>query len=71
MSVVSSMHLIVLVLIVIFSFPDPTFFSGRCAQVIVSGSVIGKLGVVHPDVIQAFDLRMPVSALEINIEPFV
>lgn len=52
-------------------FVDPTFFSGRCAEVVVNERVIGKLGVVHPEVLQSFDLHMPVSALEINIESFV
>ena len=33
--------------------------------------VIGKLGVVHPDVTTAFDLAMPASALEIDIEHFL
>ena len=50
---------------------DATYFPGRCAEVVFNGITIGKLGVVHPDVLQAFDLHMPVSALEINIEPFL
>lgn len=28
-------------------------------------------GILHPEVITAFSLNMPCSALEINIEPFV
>ncbi|KAF4801849.1 Phenylalanine--tRNA ligase beta subunit [Turdus rufiventris] len=47
------------------------FFPGRCAEVFVKGQSIGKLGVVHPDVITKFELTMPCSVLEINIEPFV
>ena len=35
------------------------------------GKVIGKLGVLHPGVINAFELNMPASALEINIEPLL
>jgi phenylalanyl-tRNA synthetase beta chain len=27
-------------------------------------------GVVHPDVLAAFDLPYPVSALELDLEPF-
>ncbi|XP_033097809.1 phenylalanine--tRNA ligase beta subunit-like [Anneissia japonica] len=50
---------------------DPTFFKGRCAEVIVNGEHVGKLGVIHPDVLSKFDLSMPCSALEINIEPFL
>jgi phenylalanyl-tRNA synthetase beta subunit len=29
------------------------------------------MGVLHPDVVKAFDLHLPVSVVEINIEPFV
>ena len=29
------------------------------------------MGVVHPEVMTAFDLNMPASALEINIETFL
>ncbi|NXG31515.1 SYFB ligase, partial [Dromaius novaehollandiae] len=47
------------------------FFPGRCAEIIAKGQSIGKLGVLHPDVITKFELTMPCSALEINIEPFV
>jgi phenylalanyl-tRNA synthetase beta chain len=50
---------------------DPMYFPGRCAEVIVRGQVMGKLGVIHPNVISSFNLSMPASAVEINIEPFV
>ena len=50
---------------------DPTYISGRCAEVFSRGKVIGKLGVLHPGVITAFELNMPASALEINIEPLL
>lgn len=52
-------------------FTGTAFFPGRCAEVFAKGQSIGKLGVVHPDVITKFDLTMPCSVLEINIEPFV
>lgn len=47
------------------------FFPGRCAEIFVGGQSIGKLGVLHPDVITKFELTMPCSSLEINIEPFL
>nr|CAH7718408.1 unnamed protein product [Callosobruchus chinensis] len=50
---------------------DPTYFPGRCAEVICYGSSIGKIGVLHPNVLAKFELTNPCSALEINIEPFV
>ncbi|XP_028161926.1 phenylalanine--tRNA ligase beta subunit [Ostrinia furnacalis] len=50
---------------------DPAYFPGRCAEVVLRGEVIGKIGVIHPNVLAAFELTNPCSALEINIEPFV
>lgn len=55
----------------LYVFIDSTFFPGRCADVYGLGQKIGQVGVVHPDAILAFDLNLPASALEINIEPFL
>uniref|UniRef100_A0A8D0NGR9 Phenylalanine--tRNA ligase beta subunit n=1 Tax=Sus scrofa TaxID=9823 RepID=A0A8D0NGR9_PIG len=49
----------------------PAFFPGRCAEIFARGQSIGKLGVLHPDVITKFELTLPCSCLEINIEPFL
>lgn len=50
---------------------DSTFFPGRCAEILFGGKSIGRLGVLHPDVVTAFDLTMPCSALDVDIEPFL
>ncbi|KAI5646864.1 b3/4 domain-containing protein [Phthorimaea operculella] len=50
---------------------DPAYFPGRCAEVVLHGDVIGKVGVLHPTTLAAFELTNPVAALEINIQPFV
>ncbi|XP_061574753.1 phenylalanine--tRNA ligase beta subunit [Cololabis saira] len=50
---------------------DPTFFPGRCAEILVRGKSVGRLGVLHPDVINRFELTLPCSALEMDIEPFL
>eukprot|EP00057_Strongylocentrotus_purpuratus_P013914 XP_011668388.1 PREDICTED: phenylalanine--tRNA ligase beta subunit [Strongylocentrotus purpuratus] len=50
---------------------NPTYFSGRCAEVIVRGKSIGYLGVIHPNVVSKFELPNPCAALEISIEPFL
>ncbi|KAL4664662.1 hypothetical protein H8959_008645, partial [Pygathrix nigripes] len=49
----------------------PAFFPGRCAEIFARGQSVGKLGVLHPDVITKFELTMPCSSLEINIGPFL
>merc|ERR1712002_67502 len=50
---------------------ESTFLSGRSAEVIVNGKSIGKLGVLHPDVIKMFDLNLPCAIVELNIEKLV
>lgn len=50
---------------------DPAFFPGRCAEVVAYGVAVGKIGVLHPDVITKFELSLPCAAMEINIEPFL
>jgi phenylalanyl-tRNA synthetase beta chain len=56
-------------------FTDPTFFPGHAASIhcILDGktSVVGNFGVLHPTVLRNFELPMPVSALEINLEAFL
>lgn len=49
---------------------QPEFFPGRQADVVYRGHKVGHFGAVHPDVLAAFDIAFPVSALELNIEPF-
>ena len=50
---------------------DPTFFPGRCADVLFKGKKIGSFGIIHPDVLKNFNVDFVSSALEINIEPFL
>ncbi|KAK3359669.1 phenylalanyl-tRNA synthetase beta chain [Lasiosphaeria hispida] len=54
---------------------EPTFFNGRAAAIYVrlGGKVqrIGEFGVLHPTVLEKFDLRYPVSTLEVNLEVFL
>lgn len=50
---------------------DPSFFAGRCASVVYKGKVIGKIGVLHPTVLHAFELTTPCSVLEFNMEYFL
>ncbi|KAA3672266.1 phenylalanyl-tRNA synthetase beta chain, partial [Paragonimus westermani] len=52
---------------------DPTYFNGRCADVVLGPThrVIGRLGVIHPDVLRNFELTMPCSALQLDLEVFL
>jgi phenylalanyl-tRNA synthetase beta chain len=60
---------------------DSTFFPGRSAYIFLryidvetserKTIRIGSFGVLHPLVLQSFDLSTPTTAMEINLEPFV
>jgi len=50
---------------------NPTFFPGRCAEIVAYGVVVGHLGVLHPETFAKFELNLPVAAMEINIETFL
>ena len=54
---------------------DPTYLAGHAAAVYlrVDGEAkrIGAFGILHPKVLQKFELPFPTSALEINVEVFL
>ncbi|EFN85934.1 phenylalanine--tRNA ligase beta subunit [Harpegnathos saltator] len=50
---------------------DPAYFPQRCAEIVCYGEIIGKLGVLHPDVLSKFELNIPCSSMEIDIEQFL
>jgi phenylalanyl-tRNA synthetase beta chain len=65
---------------------NPTFFPGRCADVMLrrTGTAVrgeqseskvtrlGTFGILHPEVLHAFDIgEYPASALEVDLEPLM
>ncbi|TWU74804.1 phenylalanine--tRNA ligase subunit beta [Metarhizium rileyi] len=54
---------------------EETFFPGHAASVHLrlggKDRRIGEFGIIHPAVLEKFDLRYPVSTLEINLEVFL
>jgi len=50
---------------------DGLFFPGRCAELHYNGKPIGKMGVVHPEVLMKFDITNPCAVMEINLEVFL
>lgn len=54
---------------------EATFFKGHAAAIWVriAGKTVrvGEFGILHPTVLEKFDLRYPVSTLEINLEVFL
>lgn len=49
---------------------DGMFFPGRQAEVVCKEQVVGRFGVVHPDVLAFFGIPFPCSAVEMDVEPF-
>lgn len=46
----------------------PSFVRGRCAEVLVDGGPVGVFGEVAPSTIEAFELKYPVIAFELDLE---
>ena len=46
----------------------PTFISGRAADIVIDGETVGVIGEVHPEVLVAHDLELPVAAFELRID---
>ncbi len=45
----------------------PWYIPGRSADVIIGGEIVGHVGEVHPEVLEAFGIGMPVAAFELSI----
>lgn len=47
---------------------DPRFIPGRSARVIIGGKRSGILGEIHPEVLNAWGITVPVAAFELSLE---
>lgn len=54
---------------------DATFLKGHAAAIKLNlggkNYKIGEFGILHPSVLQKFELPYPVSTLELNLEVFL
>ena len=48
---------------------DPRYFPTRGFSVLLRGQKIGSVGVLHPEILANFELKFPVSALELEFDP--
>ncbi|MBI5390782.1 phenylalanine--tRNA ligase subunit beta [Candidatus Woesearchaeota archaeon] len=46
----------------------PSFLQGRAGKILVQGKEIGFLGEIHPQVLENFNIEMPVAGFEIDIQ---
>jgi phenylalanyl-tRNA synthetase beta chain len=47
---------------------DLMFFPKRGADIYLKGKAIGSIGILHPDVLDNFHLKYPVTCFEIRLE---
>ncbi len=52
------------------SIDHPTFLDGRAAAVELDGERCGVIGEVHPRILEAYDLEVPVAAFECRMDGF-
>lgn len=50
---------------------DEAFFPGRRVDVLWKSAKVGVLGIVHPEVLGNYELKHPVSGLELDLQPFL
>ncbi|MAG77565.1 MAG: phenylalanine--tRNA ligase subunit beta [Colwelliaceae bacterium] len=48
---------------------SPGLIEGRSALILLHNKVIGYLGEAHPETLRAWNIKMPLSILEISLEP--
>ena len=46
---------------------DDAFIDGRRADILVNGKKVGVFGELHPEVLEAFELTMPVVGFELDL----
>jgi len=48
---------------------DRKYFDKRGANVMLEGKKVGTIGVLHPEVMEHFQLKNPVSLVELDFKP--
>jgi phenylalanyl-tRNA synthetase beta chain len=51
--------------------PHPSFLEGRAGNIVVSGQVLGVIGEVHPEVLERWQITVPVVAFDVNLSKFI
>ncbi|GKS65262.1 phenylalanine--tRNA ligase beta subunit [Nitrospira sp.] len=45
----------------------PSFLEGRAGQIVVAGKPVGVIGELHPEVLERWQIAMPVVAFDVNL----
>jgi len=51
--------------------PHPSFLEGRAGRIIVGGRSVGIIGEVHPQVLERWQISMPVVSFDVNLSQLV
>ena len=46
----------------------PSFLEGRVGKIVVNGQSIGLIGELHPEVLEAWQISMPISVFELEVD---
>ena len=47
---------------------SPYYIDGRCGKIIVNNKEIGYIGEIHPRILNNIKVKMPITALELNVD---
>eukprot|EP00825_Cyclidium_porcatum_P039787 TRINITY_DN48_c0_g1_i4.p2 TRINITY_DN48_c0_g1~~TRINITY_DN48_c0_g1_i4.p2 ORF type:complete len:127 (+),score=39.74 TRINITY_DN48_c0_g1_i4:2-382(+) len=48
---------------------DSVFLEGKQAQIMYKNQVVGKIGILHPEILDTYEWPYPISLFELNLEP--
>jgi phenylalanyl-tRNA synthetase beta chain len=51
--------------------PHPSFLEGRAGSIVVDGKTLGVIGEVHPEVLERWQIAVPVVAFDLNLSQFI
>jgi phenylalanyl-tRNA synthetase beta chain len=51
--------------------PHPSFLEGRAGAIVVSGHTLGVIGEVHPEVLERWQIGVPVVAFDLNLSQLI
>lgn len=51
--------------------PHPSFLEGRAGKIVVGGKSIGVIGEVHPEVLEHWQISVPVVSFDVNLSQLI
>ena len=51
--------------------PHPSFLEGRAGKIVLSGKAMGVIGEVHPEVLERWQIGVPVVAFDVNLSQLI